>query len=115
MKHRSQQLPGRSRTVRTLLDDIRADQGDEAAPDRIGAAGEVPPAIRDRVVDDAEEGYAKLVSCPCCPGTHGPDMMVRVSELEGPMIDELPDEVVYICSWCDQHGRRTGRIAPDVP
>lgn len=112
MAGREQEFPGRSRPPRTLLDDVQASGEDPG----LRAAGEVPTAMLDRLESaEAERPEAQLFSCPCCPAMHSAEMMVAVDELAGPVIDELPAEVAYICSWCDQHGRRTGRIDRTVP
>lgn len=111
MPRRDQARPGRSRAPRTLLEDVRAE-----GPD-VGPEGATPPSVRSRLTSSTEDDRpeARLYSCPCCPAQHSAEMMVAVDELAGPMIDDLPAEVAYICSWCDQHGRRTGKIDRTVP
>lgn len=115
MPGRDQARPGRSRRPRNLLEDVRADGGERPGI-RLGPAGEVPEPMRSRRVSpETERPEAQLFSCPCCPATHSAEMMVAVDELAGPMIDDLPPDVAYICSWCDQHGRRVGKIDRTVP
>lgn len=112
MSPRDQARPGRSRAPRTLLDDVMADGEDPG----LRGSGEVPTTTLNTLESpQSVRPEAMLFSCPCCPATHSAEMMVAVDELAGPMIDDLPAEVAYICSWCDQHGRRIGRIDRTVP
>lgn len=105
---RENDFPGRSRSPRTLLDDIQG-SGKRGGRD-IRQEGEIPPDFSNRLENKPDtRPVAQLYSCPTCPATHSAEMMLAVDDLAG---NGLPDQedAPYICCWCDQHSRRIGKI-----